>query len=109
MSKYAAVYSSILAGHWLKHFYIDGFAGGPIALRKETGASRSPPRRVPCSRPSSKSAFALISPDVLFSCCDLVIGSERRSHAQQEVLSTSAESRAGCSAFQTQQNSYVLH
>ena len=44
-------------------------------------------RRVPCLRPSSKSAFALISPDELFSCCDLVIGSERPSHAQQEVLS----------------------
>ena len=37
VSKYAAAYSNILAGHRLRHFYIDGFAGGPIALRKETG------------------------------------------------------------------------
>ena len=37
VSKYAAAYANILAGQRLKHFYIDGFAGGPIALRKETG------------------------------------------------------------------------
>jgi hypothetical protein len=37
VSKYAVAYSIVLAGHRLKHFYIDGFAGGPIALRKETG------------------------------------------------------------------------
>jgi hypothetical protein len=89
VSKYAAAYSSILAGHRLKHFYIDGFAGGPIALCKEAGEQIAATAR-PCLGPSSKSAFALISPDVLFSCCDLVIGSERPSHAQQEVLSTSA-------------------
>ena len=37
VSKYAAAYANILVGQGLKHFYIDGFAGGPIALRKETG------------------------------------------------------------------------
>jgi host factor-I protein len=37
VSKYAAAYANILVGQRLKHFYIDGFAGGPIALRKETG------------------------------------------------------------------------
>lgn len=37
VSKYAAAYSVILARQKLKHFYIDGFAGGPIALRKDTG------------------------------------------------------------------------
>jgi hypothetical protein len=30
VSKYAAAYSSILAGQQLKHFYIDGFTGGPL-------------------------------------------------------------------------------
>jgi three-Cys-motif partner protein len=36
VSKYATAYASILAGQRLKHYYIDGFTGGPIALRKDT-------------------------------------------------------------------------
>jgi three-Cys-motif partner protein len=37
VAKYAAAYSGILAKQkLLKHYYIDGFTGGPIALRKDT-------------------------------------------------------------------------
>jgi three-Cys-motif partner protein len=37
VEKYATAYSGILAKQkWLKHYYIDGFTGGPIALRKDT-------------------------------------------------------------------------
>jgi three-Cys-motif partner protein len=38
VSKYAAAYSKILASQkYLKHYYIDGFTGGGMAVRKETG------------------------------------------------------------------------
>jgi three-Cys-motif partner protein len=38
VAKYATAYSGILARQkWLKHYYIDGFTGGPVALRKDTG------------------------------------------------------------------------
>jgi three-Cys-motif partner protein len=38
VTKYAGAYSTILARQrYLKHYYIDGFTGGGMAVRRETG------------------------------------------------------------------------